>query len=79
MNQVLLPFALQGRLAEQMAVPLPAPLFRLAWRRFPDGESLVAIDDALEGADTANVASLADASARLVGRSSGRTEVSALP
>ena len=77
MNRVLLPFALQRGLAEQMPVTLPAPL---DWRRFPDGESLVAIDGALEGADTAIVANLADAtSAKLVGRSTDRTQAPDLP
>lgn len=58
MNHVLLPFPLQRRLAESMASPLHARLGRLDWRRFPDGESLVAIDDALDGASVAIVASL---------------------
>jgi ribose-phosphate pyrophosphokinase len=79
MNRVLPPFPLQRGLAEQMAVPLPARLGRLDWRRFPGGESRVAIDGALEGADPAIVASLADASAKLIGRSSDRTEAPALP
>jgi ribose-phosphate pyrophosphokinase len=41
-----------------MAPVLDARVGRLDWRRFPDGESLVAIDDALSGADIAIVASL---------------------
>lgn len=41
-----------------MAAPLQARVGRLDWHRFPDGESLVAIDDTLDGADVAIVASL---------------------
>lgn len=58
MNRVLLPFPLQRAMAESMASPLQARLGRLDWRRFPDGESLVAIEDALDGASVAIVASL---------------------
>jgi len=58
MNQILLPFPLQRRLAESIASALQARIGRLDWRRFPDGESLVAIDDALDGASVAIVASL---------------------
>lgn len=58
MNRVLLPFPLQRVLAEAMAIPLGARVGHLDWRRFPDGESLVAVDDALSGADVAIVASL---------------------
>ena len=58
MNRVLLPFPLQRQLAESMASHLQARLGRLDWRRFPDAESLVAIDDALNGASVAIVASL---------------------
>lgn len=58
MNRVLLPFPLQRALAGAMAIPLGARVGRLDWRRFPDGESLVAVDDALSGADVAIVASL---------------------
>ncbi len=68
MNRVLLSFPLQRGLTEQMD-----------WRRFQNGGSMVAIDDALEGADTPILTSLADASANLVGRSSDRTEAPALP
>ncbi len=58
MNRVLLPFPAQRSLAGAMTAPLEARGGRLDWRRFPDGESLVTIDDALEGADVAIVASL---------------------
>jgi ribose-phosphate pyrophosphokinase len=58
MPRVLLPFAPQRSIAEAMAPALDARVGRLDWRRFPDGESLVAIDEALEGADVAIVASL---------------------
>ena len=79
MNRVWMPFQLQQGLAEQRAIPLPASLGRLDWRRCPDSESLVAIDDELQSADTAIVARLADASAKLVGRSPDRNEASDLP
>lgn len=58
MNRVLLPFPLQRGMAESMASALQARVGRLDWRRFPDGESLVAIDDALDGTSVAIVASL---------------------
>lgn len=58
MTRVLLPFPLQRGIAEDMASMLEARIGRVDWRRFPDGESLVAIDDALSGADVAIVASL---------------------
>lgn len=50
MNRVLLPFPPQRALAEAMASPIGARLGRLDWRRFPDRESLVTIDEALKGA-----------------------------
>ena len=58
MTRVLLPFPAQRGIAEAMARPLDARVGRVDWRRFPDGESLVAIDDALSGGDVAIVASL---------------------
>lgn len=71
MSLVLLPFPAQRPLAGQMAEAMGTPasgtgaptqvrVGRLDWRRFPDGESLVAIDDELAGADVAIVASLND-------------------
>lgn len=71
MSLVLLPFPAQRTLAAQMAeairmpangmdVPPQVRVGRLDWRRFPDGESLVTLDDALEGEDVAIVASLHD-------------------
>lgn len=71
MSLVLLPFPAQRTLAAQMmdAMRVPASgtdhpsdvrVGRLDWRRFPDGESLVTLDDALAGADVAIVASLHD-------------------
>ena len=57
---VLLPFPPQRALAGAMATAMSASMTkaasqvsvgRLDWRRFPDGESLVAIEDQLEGAD----------------------------
>lgn len=58
MNRVLLTFPPQRALAEAMASPLGARIGRLEWRRFPDGESLVSIDETLEDSHVAIVASL---------------------
>lgn len=58
MNRVLLPFPPQRPLAQAMAPTLHARVGRLDWRRFPDGESLVTLDAALDGAHVAIVASL---------------------
>ncbi len=58
MSTVLLPFPAQRRLAEELAPLLGARLARLDWRRFPDGESLVAIDETLQGADAVLLSSL---------------------
>jgi ribose-phosphate pyrophosphokinase len=58
MNRVLLPFPAQHDLAQGMATLLQVRLGRLEWRRFPDGESLVAIDEAIDGASVAIVSSL---------------------
>lgn len=71
MSLVLLPFPAQRNLAAQMSAalrepaleassPLPVRVGRLDWRRFPDGESLVTLEDELAGADVAVVASLHD-------------------
>lgn len=58
MRRVLLAVPAQQALAEAMAPGLRARVGRLEWRRFPDGESLVAIDDEIAGADVALLASL---------------------
>lgn len=58
MPRILLPFAPQAVMAEAMATALQARVGRLDWRRFPDGESLVAVDESLAGGDVAIVASL---------------------
>ena len=47
-------------LAAAVAPALQARLAPVAWRHFPDGESLVTLDDSLEGADVAILASLRD-------------------
>lgn len=60
MTAVLLPFPEQRDLTQALAARLGARVGRLDWRRFPDGESLVTIDDALAGASVAIVASLRD-------------------
>lgn len=58
MNRVLIPFPADVRLASTIAPGLDARIAPLAWRHFPDGESLVTLDDDLEGADIAILASL---------------------
>lgn len=58
MNRVLLAFPTQHALAQAMAALLDARIGRLEWRRFPDGESLVAIDENLADANVAILASL---------------------
>jgi ribose-phosphate pyrophosphokinase len=58
MTRVLLPFPLQRSLAGAMAPLLAARSGRLDWRHFPDGESLVTIDEGLQGVDVALVATL---------------------
>lgn len=67
MSLVLLPFPAQRPLAESMASAMATDpmcprvrVGRLDWRRFPDGESLVAIDEQLQDADVVIVASLHD-------------------
>lgn len=58
MTRMLLPFPLQRKLTEAIAPMLAARNGRLDWRHFPDGESLVTIDEGLDGIDVALVASL---------------------
>ena len=58
MTRMLLPFPLQRRLTEAMAPMLAARNGRLDWRHFPDGESLVTIEEDLDRIDVALVASL---------------------
>ena len=58
MTRMLLPFPLQRRLTEAMAPMLAARNGRLDWRHFPDGESIVTIEEDLDGIDVALVASL---------------------
>ena len=58
MTRMLLPFPLQRTLADGMAPLLGARTGRLDWRHFPDGESLVTIEQDLQGVDVALVASL---------------------
>ncbi len=58
MSRVLLCFPAQEALGRSLAPALRARVAKVAWRRFPDGESLVAIDENLRKADVAIVASL---------------------
>jgi ribose-phosphate pyrophosphokinase len=57
-TRVLLALPAHRALAEAMAPGLRARVGRLEWRRFPDGESLVAVDDEIADADVALLASL---------------------
>ncbi|MES2859598.1 MAG: ribose-phosphate diphosphokinase [Pseudomonadota bacterium] len=63
MRRVLLCFPGQAVLGKTLADQLDARLCAVAWRHFPDGESLVAIDEDLHEADVAIVASLHQADA----------------
>ena len=63
MTRVLMPFPTDAALASTIAMPLQARIAPVAWRHFPDGESLVTLDDALSGADVAILASLRNADA----------------
>lgn len=58
MTRVLLPFPSQQALAEKIASALDARVGRLDWHRFPDGESLITIDENIENANIAILASL---------------------
>jgi ribose-phosphate pyrophosphokinase len=58
MNRVLLSFPEQKALADAIAPGLDARIGRLDWRRFPDGESLVAVDEDLAGSDVVILATL---------------------
>jgi ribose-phosphate pyrophosphokinase len=58
MSRILLCFPAQAALGRQLAGLLHADYREVAWRRFPDGESLVAIAEDLRDADVAVLASL---------------------
>lgn len=58
MKRVLLPFPAQRTLAQAVAPLMNARIGRLDWRLFPDGESLLAIDEDIAGAQVAVLASL---------------------
>jgi len=58
MATVVLSFPDDVSLATAVAKRLGARIGRLAWRHFPDGESLVAIDEDIAGADVVLFASL---------------------
>src|SRR3546814_14674317 len=63
MNRVLMPFPADAVLAGTFAATWQARVSPVGWRHFPDGESLVTLDDALDGADVAILASLRNADA----------------
>ena len=63
MTRVLIPFPADAVLALAMAPALRARVAPLAWHRFPDGESLVTLDDGLQHCDVAFLASLRAADA----------------
>lgn len=60
MTTVVLPFPDSRPLASAVADGLRARVGRLDWRHFPDGESLIAVDEAVEDADVVLFASLDD-------------------
>lgn len=60
MNRVLIPFPANTALAATVAPVLGARIAPLNWRRFPDGESLITVDDNLQGTDVAILVSLRD-------------------
>ncbi|MYN12789.1 ribose-phosphate diphosphokinase [Pusillimonas sp. TS35] len=60
MNRILIPFPADTALAATAAPVLHARIAPLGWRHFPDGESLITLDDELRGADVAILASLHD-------------------
>lgn len=61
MNRVLIPFPADAAQAATIAPALGARIAPLSWHRFPDGESLVTLDDDLAKVDVAILASLRDA------------------
>ena len=63
MKRVLMPFPADAVLAGTINQSLQARIAPVAWRHFPDGESLVTLDDSLAGADVAILASLRNADA----------------
>src|SRR3546814_12063834 len=63
MTRVLMPFPPDAVLAGTINQPLQARIAPVAWRHFPDGESLLTLDDALAGPDGAIMASLPPADA----------------
>lgn len=60
MMPVVLPFPDDGALAGSVSRDLRARVGLLEWRHFPDGESLIRIDDDIEGADVVVFAGLSD-------------------
>lgn len=64
MSVLLLPFPTGRLLADALARETGFAIGALAWRKFPDGESLVAVDEAVSGADVAIVCSLRDPDAQ---------------
>jgi ribose-phosphate pyrophosphokinase len=57
-SRILLPFPEQRSLAAAIAPAVSAQIGRLDWRHFPDGESLVAIEEGLTDIDVAIVVTL---------------------
>jgi len=60
MTPVLLSFPDDRSLAAAVADRIGARVGRLEWRHFPDGESLIAVDEGIAGADVVLFASLND-------------------
>ena len=60
MTRVLMSFPADLALAATIAPALQSRLAPVAWRHFPDGESLIALEEGLDGANVAILASLRD-------------------
>lgn len=60
MKTVFLPFPADHQLAEEIAARTGADIGLVEWHHFPDGESLVTIDEGLHGRKVVIVASLRD-------------------
>ena len=58
MSRIVIPFPEMQPMGVDLATRLQARLAPLGWRRFPDGESLVTLDDQINGADVLLLAGL---------------------
>ena len=60
MNNILLPFPDSVAMANSLSQETGISLGALCWRRFPDGESLITVDEGVQGKDVALLSSLRD-------------------